>query len=171
MENLTIIVFVVLSCVVTAALLTITFAVLLEKQKNEISHLKDANVCFVEKISRSEKWVSGLITALSKDVGNLSLTFEDTRHKFEKGWELASKMAADIEGWELASKMAADIDNDFISIDEEKTRKDWDEAADKATDRIVKYIADTIGNKDIEPERAEWLIRRYVRTVVGEITK
>ena len=158
MENLTIIVFVVLSCVSVAALLTITFAVLLEKQKNEIAHLKDANVCFVEKISRSEKWVSGLITALSKDVGNLSLTFEDTRHKFEKGWE-------------LASKMAADIDNDFISIDEEKTRKDWDEAADKATDRIVKYIADTIGNKDIEPERAEWLIRRYVRTVVGEITK
>lgn len=158
MENLTIIVFVVLSCVVTAALLTITFAVLLEKQKNEISHLKDANVCFVEKISRSEKWVSGLITAVSKDVGNLSLTFEDTRHKFEKGWE-------------LASKMAADIDNDFISIEEEKTCKEWDEAADKATDRIVKYIADTIGNKDIEPERAEWLIRRYVRTVVGEITK
>ena len=158
MENLTIIVFVIFSCVITAALLAITFAVLLEKQKNEISHLKDANVCFVEKISRSEKWVSGLITVVAKDVGNLSLTFEDTRHKFEKGWE-------------LASKMAADIDNDFISIDEEKTRKDWDEAADKATDRIVKYIADTIDNKDIEPERAEWLIRRYVRTVVGEITK
>ena len=158
MENLTIIVFVVLSCVITAALLAITFAVLLEKQKNEISHLKDANVCFVEKISRSEKWVSGLIKSVSKDIGNLSLTFEDTRHKFEKGWE-------------LASKMAADIDNDFISIDEEKTRKDWDEAADKATDRIVKYIADTIGNKDIEPERAEWLIRRYVRTAVGEISK
>ena len=95
---------------------------------------------------------------LSKDVGNLSLTFEDTRHKFEKGWE-------------LAGKMAADIDNDFVSIVEEKTRKDWDAAADKATDRIVKYIADTIGNKDIEPERAEWLIRRYVRTVVGEISK
>ena len=95
---------------------------------------------------------------LTKDVGNLSLTFEDTRHKFEKGWE-------------LASKMAADIDNDFISIDEEKTRKGWDEAADKATDRIVKYIADTIGDRDIEPELAEWLIRRYVRTVVGEITK
>ena len=158
MENLTIIVFVVLSCVTVAALLAITFAVLLEKQKNEIAHLKDANVCFVEKISRSEKWVSELITTVTKDVGNLSLTFEDTRHKFEKGWE-------------LASKMAADIDNDFISIDEEKTRKDWDEAADKATDRIVKYIADTIGNKDIEPERAEWLIRRYVRTVVGEISK
>ena len=99
-----------------------------------------------------------LMKSVTKDVGNLSLTFEDTRHKFEKGWE-------------LASKMAADIDNDFVSIDEEKTRKDWDEAADKATDRIVKYIADTIGNKDIEPERAEWLIRRYVRTVVGEITK
>lgn len=95
---------------------------------------------------------------VSKDIGNLSLTFEDTRHKFERGWE-------------LASKMAADIDNDFISIDEEKTRKEWDTAADKATDRIVKYIADTIGNKDIEPERAEWLIRRYVRTVVGEISK
>ena len=158
MENLTIIVFVIFSCVITAALLAITFAVLLEKQKNEISHLKDANVCFVEKISRSEKWVSGLITVVAKDVGNLSLTFEDTRHKFEKGWE-------------LASKMAADIDNDFVSVDEEKTRKDWDEAADNATDRIVKYIADTIGNKDIEPERAEWLIRRYVRTVVGEITK
>ena len=158
MENLTIIVFVVLSCVTVAALLGIAFAVLLEKQKNEIAHLKDANVCFVEKISRSEKWVSELITAVTKDVGNLSLTFEDTRHKFEKGWE-------------LASKMAADIDNDFISIDEEKTRKEWDMAADKATDRIVKYIADTIGNKDIEPERAEWLIRRYVRTVVGEISK
>ena len=99
-----------------------------------------------------------LMKSVTKDVGNLSLTFEDTRHKFEKGWE-------------LASKMAADIDNDFISIDEDKTRKDWDEAADKATDRIIKYIADTIGNKDIEPERAEWLIRRYVRTVVGEITK
>ena len=99
-----------------------------------------------------------LMKSVTKDIGNLSLTFEDTRHKFEKGWE-------------LASKMAADIDNDFISIDEEKTRKDWDEAADKATDRIVKYIADTIGNKDIEPERAEWLIRRYVRTVVGEISK
>lgn len=95
---------------------------------------------------------------VSKDIGNLSLTFEDTRHKFEKGWE-------------LAGKMAADIDNDFISIDEEKTRRGWDEAADKATDRIVKYIADTIGNKDIEPERAEWLIRRYVRTVVREISK
>ena len=158
MENLTVIVFVVLSCVVTAALLTITFAVLLEKQKNEIAHLKDANVCFVEKISRSEKWVSGLITAVSKDVGNLSLTFEDTRHKFEKGWE-------------LASKMAADIDNDFVSIDEEKTRKEWDEAADKATDRIVTYICDTIGNESIDPGRAEWLIRQYVRTVVGEITK
>ena len=158
MENLTIIVFVIFTCVAVAALLAITFAVLLEKQKNEISHLKDANVCFVEKISRSEKWVSELITAVAKDVGNLSLTFEDTRHKFEKGWE-------------LASKMAADIDNDFITLDEEQTRKDWDEAADKATDRIVKYIADTIGNKDIEPERAEWLIRRYVRTVVGEITK
>ena len=99
-----------------------------------------------------------LMKSVAKDVGNLSLTFEDTRHKFEKGWE-------------LAGKMAADIDNDFVNIDEEKTRKDWDEAADKATDRIVKYIADTIGNKDIEPERAEWLIRRYVRTVVGEITK
>ena len=99
-----------------------------------------------------------LMKSVAKDVGNLSLTFEDTRHKFEKGWE-------------LASKMAADIDNDFISIDEDATRKEWDEAADKATDRIVKYIADTIGNKDIEPERAEWLIRRYVRTVVGEITK
>ena len=158
MENLTIIVFVVLSCVITAALLAITFAVLLEKQKNEISHLKDANVCFVEKISRSEKWVSDLITAVTKDVGNLSLTFEDTRHKFEKGWE-------------LASKMAADIDNDFISIDEEKTRKDWDEAADKATERIVTYICDTIGNESIDPGRAEWLIRRYVRTVVGEISK
>ena len=158
MESLTIIVFVVLSCVAVAALLAITFAVLLEKQKNEIAHLKDANVCFVEKISRSEKWVSDLITALSKDVGNLSLTFEDTRHKFEKGWE-------------LAGKMAADIDNDFISIDEDATRKEWDKAADKATDRIVKYIADTISNEDIEPERAEWLIRRYVRTVVGEITK
>ena len=158
MDNLTIIVFVVLSCVAVAVLLTITFAVLLEKQKNEIAHLKDANACFVEKISRSEKWVSDLITALSNDVGNLSLTFEDTRHKFEKGWELASKMAADIE-------------DDFVKIDDEKTRTEWAMAADKATDRIVKYIADTIGNKDIEPERAEWLIRRYVRTVVGEISK
>ena len=158
MEDLTVIVFVVLSCITITALLAITFAVLLEKQKNEIAHLKDANVCFVEKISRSEKWMSDIVTAVSKDIGNLSLTFEDTRHKFEKGWE-------------LASKMAADIDDDFVTLDEEKTRKDWDEAADKATDRIVKYIADTIGNKDIEPERAEWLIRRYVRTVVGEITK
>ena len=99
-----------------------------------------------------------LMNSVTKDVGNLSLTFENTRHKFEKGWE-------------LASKMAADIDNDLMDIDEEKTHKEWDEAADKATDRIVKYIADTIGNKDIEPVRAEWLIRRYVRTVVGEITK
>ena len=99
-----------------------------------------------------------LMKSVAKDVGNLSLTFEDTRHRFEKGWE-------------LASKMAADIDNDFISIDEDATRKEWDKAADKATDRIVKYIADTISNEDIEPERAEWLIRRYVRTVVGEITK
>jgi len=158
MEDLTIIVFVVLSCITITALLAITFAVLLEKQKNEIAHLKDANVCFVEKISRSEKWMSDIVTAVSKDIGNLSLTFEDTRHKFEKGWELAGKMAADIE-------------DDFVKVDDEKTRKEWDEAADKATDRIVKYIADTIGNKDIEPERAEWLIRRYVRTVVGEISK
>ena len=122
----------------------------------------------VEKIRRTKtdrNTVSGykdltlkLMKSVSKDIGNLSLTFEDTRHKFEKGGE-------------LASKMAADIDNDFIGIDEEKTHKDWDEAADKATDRIVKYVADTIGNKDIEPERAEWLIRRYVRTVVGEISK
>ena len=99
-----------------------------------------------------------VIKSISKDVGNLSLTFEDTRHKFENGWELAGKMAADIE-------------DDFVKIDDEKTRTEWDMAADKATDRIVKYIADTIGNKDIEPERAEWLIRRYVRTVVGEISK
>lgn len=122
----------------------------------------------VEKLRRSkaDRYTVGeykdltlkLMKYVTKDVGNLSLTFEDTRHKFEKGWE-------------LASKMAADMDNDFVSIDEEKTRKEWDKAADKATDRIVKYIADTIGNKDIEPERAEWLIRRYVRTVVGEITK
>ena len=158
MEDLTIIVFVVLSCITITALLAITFAVLLEKQKNEIAHLKDANVCFVEKISRSEKWMSDIVTAVSKDIGNLSLTFEDTRHKFEKGWELAGKMAADIE-------------DDFVKIDDEKTHKEWDMAADKATDRIVKYIADTIGNKDIEPERAEWLIRRYVRTVVGEISE
>ena len=158
MEDLTIIVFVVLSCITITALLAITFAVLLEKQKNEIAHLKDANVCFVEKISRSEKWMSDIVTAVSKDIGNLSLTFEDTRHKFEKGWELAGKMAADIE-------------DDFVKVDDEKTRTEWDMAADKATDRIVKYIADTIGNKDIEPERAEWLIRRYVRTVVGEISK
>lgn len=99
-----------------------------------------------------------VVTAVSKDIGNLVLTFEDTRHKFEKGWELAGKMAADIE-------------DDFVKIDDEKTHKEWDMAADKATDRIVKYIADTIGNKDIEPERAEGLIRRYVRTVVGEISK
>ena len=158
MEDLTIIVFVVFSCIIIAALLAINFAVLLEKQKNEISHLKDANVCFVEKISRSEKWMSDIVTAVSKDIGNLSLTFEDTRHKFEKGWELAGKMAADIE-------------DDFVKVDDEKTRTEWAMAADKATDRIVKYIADTIGNKDIEPERAEWLIRRYVRTVVGEISK
>ena len=99
-----------------------------------------------------------LMKSVAKDVGNLSLIFENNRHKFEKGWE-------------LASKMAADIDNDFISIDEDATRKEWDEAADKATDRIVTYICDTIGNESIDPGRAEWLIRRYVRTVVGEITK
>ena len=99
-----------------------------------------------------------VIKSIAKDVGNLSLTFEDTRHKFEKGWE-------------LASKMAADIDNDFISIDEEKTRKEWDMEADIATNKIINYMSKTICDESIEPERAEWLIRRYVRTVVGEISK
>lgn len=126
----------------------------LEKEVEKL-RLSKADLCTV---SDYKDLTLKLMKSVAKDVGNLSLTFEDTRHKFEKGWE-------------LASKMAADIDNDFINIDEEKTRKGWDEAADKATDRIVKYIADTIDNEDIEPERAEWLIRRYVRTVVGEITK
>ena len=135
----------------------------LEKEVEKL-RLSKADLCTV---SDYKDLTLKLMKSVAKDVGNLSLTFEDTRHKFEKGWE-------------LASKMAADIDNDFISIDEEKTRKEWDEektrkewdeAADKATDRIVKYIADTIANEDIEPEWAEWSIRRYVRTVVGEITK
>lgn len=126
----------------------------LEKEVEKL-RLSKANLCTV---SDYKDLTLKLMKSVAKDVGNLSLTFEDTRRKFEKGWE-------------LASKMTADIDNDFIGIDEDATRKEWDEAADKATDRIVKYIADTIGNKDIEPERAEWLIRRYVRTVVGEITK
>ena len=126
----------------------------LEKEVEKL-RLSKADLCTV---SDYKDLTLKLMKSVAKDVGNLSLTFEDTRHKFEKGWE-------------LASKMAADIDNDFISIDEDATRKEWDKAADKATDRIVKYIADTISNEDIEPERAEWLIRRYVRTVVGEITK
>ena len=126
----------------------------LEKEVEKL-RLSKADLCTV---SDYKDLTLKLMKSVAKDVGNLSLTFEDTRHKFEKGWE-------------LASKMAADIDNDFISIDEEKTRKEWDEAADKATDRIVTYICDTIGNESIDPGRAEWLIRRYVRTVVGEITK
>ena len=150
--------FILISIVAIVTFILVYLLLSVGNLENEIAHLKDANVCFVEKISRSEKWLSDIVTAVSKDVGNLSLTFEDTRHKFEKGWELASKMAADIE-------------DDFVKVDDEKTRKAWDMEADKATDRIVKYIADTIGNKDIEPERAEWLIRRYVRTVVGEISK
>ena len=150
--------FILVSIVVIVTFIVVYLLLSVGNLEKEISHLKDANVCFVEKISRSEKWVSELITAVAKDVGNLSLTFEDTRHKFEKGWE-------------LASKTATDIDNDFVSIDVEKTRKAWDEAADKATDRIVTYICDTIGNESIDPGRAEWLIRRYVRTVVGEISK
>ena len=126
----------------------------LEKEVEKL-RLSKADLCTV---SDYKDLTLKLMKSVAKDVGNLSLTFEDTRHKFEKGWE-------------LASKMAADIDNDFISIDEDATRKEWDEAADKATDRIVTYICDTIGNESIDPGRAEWLIRRYVRTVVGEITK
>ena len=151
--------FIIISIVAIITFIVVYLLLSVGNLEKEVEQIKSEGW---DEIDKRIKAANGLfymsLHGIAKDVGNLSLTFEGTRHKFEKGWE-------------LASKMAADIDNDFISIDEEKTRKDWDEAADKATDRIVKYIADTISNEDIEPERAEWLIRRYVRTVVGEITK
>ena len=149
--------FILISVVVIVTFIVVYLLLSVANQEKEVEKLRSSKADRGT-VSDYKDLTLKLMKSVAKDVGNLSLTFEDARHKFEKGWE-------------LAGKMAADIDNDFISIDEEKTRKDWDEAADKATGRIVKYIADTIGNKDIEPERAEWLIRRYVRTVVGEITK
>ena len=150
--------FILISVVVIVTFIVVYLLLSVADLEKEVDRLTKSGITHCDNLVNFRDGLTKMLKFVIKDVGNLSLTFEDTRHKFEKGWE-------------LASKMAADIDNDFISIDEEKTRKDWDEAADKATDRIVKYIADTIGNKDIEPERAEWLIRRYVRTVVGEIAK
>ena len=150
--------FILISIVVIVTFIVVYLLLSVANLEKEVDRLTKSGITHCDNLVNFRDGLTKMLKFVIKDVGNLSLTFEDTRHKFEKGWE-------------LASKMAADIDNDFISIDEEKTRNDWDEAADKATDRIVKYIADTIGNKDIEPERAEWLIRRYVRTVVGEITK
>ena len=150
--------FILISIVIIVTFIVVYLLLSVANLEKEVEKLTKSGITHCDNLVYLRGDLTKMFKAVIKDVGNLSLTFEDTRHKFEKGWE-------------LASKMAADIDNDFISIGEEKTRKDWDEAADKATDRIVKYIADTIGNKDIEPERAEWLIRRYVRTVVGEITK
>lgn len=150
--------FILISIVVIVTFIVVYLLLSIGNLEKEVESLNLENSRLNARFISSDKWMSGVVTAVSKDIGNLSLTFEDTRHKFENGWELASKMAADIE-------------DDFVKLDDEKTRKGRDTAADKATDRIVKYIADTIGNKDIEPERAEWLIRRYVRTVVGEITK
>lgn len=149
--------FIIISTVTIVTFIVVYLLLSVGNLEKEVNHLN------LDKVGREtlqdyRDVTLKVVKSIAKDVGNLSLTFEDTRHKFEKGWELASKMAADIE-------------DDFVKIDDEKTRKEWDMAADKATDRIVKYIADTIGNKDIEPERAEWLIRRYVRTVVGEISK
>ena len=150
--------FILISVVVIVTFIVVYLLLSVANLEKEVENLTKSGITHCDNLVYLRDNLTKMLKVVIKDVGNLSLTFENTRHRFEKGWE-------------LASKMAADIDNDFISIDEEKTRKDWDEAADKATDRIVKYIADTIGNKDIEPERAEWLIRRYVRTVVGEITK
>ena len=150
--------FILISVVVIVTFIVVYLLLSVGNLEKEVDRLTKSGITHCDNLVNFRDNLTKMLKVVIKDVGNISLTFEDTRHKFEKGWE-------------LASKMAADIDNDFISIDEEKTRKEWDEAADKATDRIVKYIADTIGNKDIEPERAEWLIRRYVRTVVGEITK
>ena len=150
--------FILISVVVIVTFIVVYLLLSVANMEKEVENLTKSGITHCDNLVYLRDNLTKMLKVVIKDVGNLSLTFEDTRHKFEKGWE-------------LASKMAADIDNDFVSIDEEKTRKDWDEAADKATDRIVKYIADTIGNKDIEPERAEWLIRRYVRTVVGEISK
>ena len=149
--------FILISVVVIVTFIVVYLLLSVADLEKEVEKLR-LSKADQETISDYKDLTLKLMKSVTKDIGNLSLTFEDTRHKFEKGWE-------------LASKMAADIDNDFISIDEEKTRKDWDEAADKATDRIVTYICDTIGNESIDPGRAEWLIRRYVRTVVGEITK
>ena len=151
--------FILISVVVIVTFIVVYLLLSVANLEKEVDQIKSEGRGEIDKrIKAANDLFFITLHDVSKDVGNLSLTFEDTRHKFEKGWE-------------LASKMAADIDNDFISIDEEKTRKDWDEAADKATDRIVKYICDTIGNESLDPGRAEWLIRRYVRTVVGEITK
>ena len=151
--------FILISVVVIVTFIVVYLLLSVANLEKEVEQIKSEGWDEIDKrIKAANDLFFIALHDVTKDVGNLSLTFEDTRHKFERGWE-------------LASKMAADIDNDFVSIDEEKTRKDWDEAADKATDRIFKYICDTIGNESIDPGRAEWLIRRYVRTVVGEITK
>lgn len=150
--------FILISVVVIVTFIVVYLLLTIGNLEKEVDRLTKSGITHCDNLVNFRDGLTKMLKVVINDIGILSLTFEDTRHKFEKGWE-------------LANKMAADIDNDFVSIAEEKTRKDWDEAADKTTDRIVKYIADTIGNKDIEPERAEWLIRRYVRTVVGEITK
>ena len=150
--------FILISVVVIVTFIVVYLLLSVADLEKEVDRLTKSGITHCDNLVNFRDGLTKMLKVVINDIGILSLTFEDTRHKFEKGWE-------------LANKMAADIDNDFVSIAEEKTRKDWDEAADKTTDRIVKYIADTIGNKDIEPERAEWLIRRYVRTVVGEITK
>ena len=150
--------FILISVVTIVTFIVVYLLLSVGNLEKEVDRLTKSGITHCDNLANFRDGLTKMLKFVIKDVGNLSLSFEDTRHKFEKGWE-------------LASKMAADIDNDFISIDEDATRKEWDKAADKATDRIVKYIADTISNEDIEPERAEWLIRRYVRTVVGEITK
>ena len=125
--------FILISIVVIATFIVVYLLLSIGNLEKEVEQIKSEGWDEIDKrIKAANDLFFISLHDVSKDVGNLSLTFEDTRHKFEKG---------------------------------------WDEAADKATDRIVKYIADTIDNKDIDPERAEWLIRRYVRTVVGEISK
>lgn len=151
--------FILISMVIIVTFILVYLILSVDNLEKEVEQIKSEGWDEIDKrIKAANNLFFMSLHDVSKDLGNLSLTFEDTRRKYEIGWELASKMASDIE-------------DDFVKIDQDATRKGWDEAADKATDRIVKYIADTIGNKDIEPERAEWLIRRYVRTVAGEISK
>ena len=150
--------FILISIVAIVTFILVYLLLSVGNLEKEVENLTKSGITHCDNLVNFRDSLTKILKVVSKDVGNLAITFEDTRHKFKKGWELASKMAADIE-------------DDFVKVDDEKTRKGWDTEADKATDRIVKYMADTIGNKDIEPERAEWLIRRYVRTVVGEISK